>query len=81
MDIDDPRFQKYFKKFIKDRIYIIKYFDEIKQEWIEREMEGNYVDIKMFRLFNKNNISNFSYVIKKITSKLTKEKDSNNAIE
>ena len=81
MEIDDPRFQKYFKKFIKDRIYIIKYFDEIKKEWVEREMEGNYVDIKMFRLFNKNNISNFSYVIKKITSKLTKEKDSNNAIE
>lgn len=78
MDIDDPKFQKYFKKFIKDRVYIVKYFDKIKNEWIEKEMEGNYKDMKMFQLFNKNNISDFSYLIKKVTSKLTKKEDKNN---
>jgi len=77
MDIDDPKFQKYFKKYIKDRIYIIKYFDKVKNEWVEKEMEGNYKDIKMFQLFNHNNISDFSYIIKKVTSKLTKEEDRN----
>jgi hypothetical protein len=79
MEIDDDRFKKYFNKFLKYRIYIVKYFDKVSNEWVETEIEGNYKDIKMFQLFNHNNIEHFSYLIKQTVCILTREdnKDAN----